>query len=112
MKNLTEKQAKFLRYILEYTLENFYQPSWKEIGFHMGISGAGNGVRDYLYQLDRKGYLECPNGDRIPRALIIHDKAFSWYLTQEISGTRAKVAEMLLRLRGVIRVKDADSRTQ
>lgn len=55
-RGLTRRQEGILKYIINYTLTNFYQPTIREIGDRFGISST-NGVTDHLKSLERKGYI-------------------------------------------------------
>jgi repressor LexA len=69
---LTERQEQCLRFIVQFTFENLYQPSLREIADHMGINST-NGVNDHLRALQRKGYLVM--AERSARALELKDSA-------------------------------------
>lgn len=68
MPDLTERQAAILRYIIDTTARNDYQPSVREIGKAFGI-GSPNGVWCHLKALSAKGYLVL--GEDRARALRV-----------------------------------------
>lgn len=55
-KELTDRQAKIYRYIVEYIGENHYPPTVREIAEAFDISST-NGVSEHLRALIRKGFL-------------------------------------------------------
>ncbi len=54
---ITPKQKKLLEYIYEFTVENGYAPSQREIANHFGWKSLGT-VQDYLKKLIAKGLLK------------------------------------------------------
>ena len=75
MKNpdLTPRQKLIIEYIVQFTFENLFQPTIREIGAHFGIVST-NGVSDHLKALHRKGYLTLRDHPD-SRALYLTDKA-------------------------------------
>lgn len=55
--NLTDKQQKILDYLINYTSENGFPPTLREIGKDFKIKST-NGVNDHLIALERKGYIK------------------------------------------------------
>lgn len=55
MKQLTEKQKKVLEFITEYTKENGYPPSIREVGGHFGILWPA--ARGHMKSLEKKGFI-------------------------------------------------------
>jgi len=55
-----------LDFINHYITDRGYPPTLREIGSHMGIRST-NGVKDHLYALERKGYIE--RDERTARAI-------------------------------------------
>lgn len=55
MKTLTERQREVLDYIAQFTDDNVYPPTVREIGEHFGISLRA--VQDHIAALQKKGYL-------------------------------------------------------
>ena len=54
--SLTKRQQEILDFIIDFTDENGYQPSYREIGEHFGIKST-RGVSDHIEALIRKGCL-------------------------------------------------------
>ncbi len=54
---LTEKQKKVLSFIDQFTRENGYPPSVREIGTAVGLTSTAT-VHGYLERLEKKGYLD------------------------------------------------------
>ncbi|MBR6154536.1 MAG: repressor LexA [Treponema sp.] len=55
MKNLTDRQREVLIFIAQFTEDNVYPPTVREIGEHFGISLRA--VQDHVAALQKKGYL-------------------------------------------------------
>lgn len=55
MKGITDRQKEVLNYISEFTEENSYPPTVREIGDHFGISLRA--VQDHIAALQKKGFL-------------------------------------------------------
>ena len=55
MKGLTDRQRQVLEFIADFTEENVYPPTVREIGEHFGISLRA--VQDHMAALQKKGYL-------------------------------------------------------
>ena len=55
MKQITERQQEVLNFISDFTRENHYPPTVREIGDHFGISLRA--VQDHIAALQKKGYL-------------------------------------------------------
>ena len=55
MKSLTERQREVLDFIAQFTDDNVYPPTVREIGDHFGISLRA--VQDHIAALQKKGYL-------------------------------------------------------
>lgn len=55
MKNLTDRQREVLNYIAQFTEDNVYPPTVREIGEHFGVSLRA--VQDHLSALQKKGYI-------------------------------------------------------
>lgn len=69
MKNLTERQREVLDFIAQFTDDNVYPPTVREIGEHFGISLRA--VQDHIAALQKKGYLsQCQKRSRSIRVLI------------------------------------------
>jgi repressor LexA len=67
----TEKQQRILDVIREYTAENGYPPSVREIGERVGLSSSST-VQSHLKTLERHGLLW--RDPTKPRALVPHDR--------------------------------------
>lgn len=91
--DLTERQTEVLTFLRDFTEENGYPPTLKEIGTHLGIRNP-NGTRNHLLALERKGFIE-KGADR-SRALRMTPK--SRFLAKSIAGLK----ERIRRHRGVI----------
>lgn len=69
MKNLTERQREVLDFIAQFTEDNVYPPTVREIGENFGISLRA--VQDHIAALQKKGYLsQCQKRSRSIRVLI------------------------------------------
>ncbi|MBP5751486.1 MAG: repressor LexA, partial [Treponema sp.] len=55
MKNLTDRQREVLIFIAQFTEDNVFPPTVREIGEHFGISLRA--VQDHVAALQKKGYL-------------------------------------------------------
>ena len=55
MKGITDRQQQVLNYIVDYTEENSYPPTVRDISEHFGISLRA--VQDHIAALQKKGYL-------------------------------------------------------
>lgn len=84
MEELTKRQREIIEFIVQYTFENLYQPTFKEIGQHCQIMST-NGVNDHIKALRRKGYLGEASG---PRAFRLTDRALR--LVKENGKLRAR----------------------
>jgi SOS-response transcriptional repressor LexA len=92
--DLTVRQERCLRYIVQYTFEHLYQPSLREIAAYMSI-GSTNGVDDHLRALQRKGYLTIRG--RSARALVLNDSALLFVRCSEDLRARPIVVQHLRR---------------
>ncbi|MCI1207994.1 MAG: transcriptional repressor LexA [Treponema sp.] len=69
MKQITARQKEVLTFISDFSEENAYPPTVREIGEHFGISLRA--VQDHVAALQRKGYLSlCQKRSRSMRVLI------------------------------------------
>ena len=69
MRSLTERQRMILNFIAQYTDDNTYPPTVREICDHFKISLRA--VQDHIFALERKGYLSSePKKSRSFRVLI------------------------------------------
>lgn len=84
MEGLTKRQREVIEFIVQYTCEHLYQPTFKEIGQACSIMST-NGVNDHIKALRRKGYLGKP-GNR--HAFELTDKALC--LVKETGKLRAR----------------------
>ena len=57
---VTEKQARCLRFILDYFLENRFYPTQREVALAMDV--RSNTAEMYLQPLEQKGYLQREPG--------------------------------------------------
>lgn len=60
LKKLSSRQQDLLRFIVQYLLKNFYQPTMREIceAFNWGST---NSVSDHLKAIAEKGWLKLPD---------------------------------------------------
>ena len=65
---LANRQSRMFDFIVRSTVENGFQPSYREIGNHLGIRSP-NGVMCHLKALERKGYIEMSGRSRALRIL-------------------------------------------
>lgn len=79
---MTEKQKELLIWILQYTVNNLYQPSIREMAQRFGISVRA--TYDMLKGLEQKGYV---SNSGCSRALKISDK------TREQFGIIARLTQ-------------------
>ena len=70
---LTKKQREILNYIINYTKEYEYAPSFREIGEEFGLNSPAT-VHAHIQALVKKGYLK--SGFNEPRSLEITKKVF------------------------------------
>jgi repressor LexA len=69
MKQITARQKEVLTFISDFSEENAYPPTVREIGEHFGISLRA--VQDHVAALQKKGYLSlCQKRSRSMRVLI------------------------------------------
>ena len=57
MKELTEKQKKILVYVDEYSKEQGYPPTFREVGEYFDITPRG--AQEHLKAIEKKGYVRC-----------------------------------------------------
>ncbi|MBI4560112.1 MAG: transcriptional repressor LexA [Candidatus Hydrogenedentes bacterium] len=69
--DLTSRQARILRFIVDCIRDNGYPPTIHEIGNRFRIAST-NGVNDHLVALERKGYIKRSSK---ARAIQVTDKA-------------------------------------
>lgn len=83
MKNLTDRQREVLDFIAQFTDENVYPPTVREIGEHFGISLRA--VQDHIAALQKKGYLSlCQKRSRSIRVLIDERKKEPVFYTAKV----------------------------
>lgn len=85
MENLTHRQQEIIEFIVQYTFEHLYQPTFKEIAKKCSIQST-NGVNDHLKALRRKGYLGPSTGSQ--RGMELTDRAL--HLVKMTDKVRAK----------------------
>ncbi len=69
MKQITDRQKEVLNFISDFTKENGYPPTVREIGEHFGISLRA--VQDHIAALQKKGYLsQCQKRARSISVLV------------------------------------------
>lgn len=54
---LTDKQRDVLQYIIDFTMENGYQPSIPEMCLHFGFKST-NAITSHLRLIEKKGYID------------------------------------------------------
>ncbi len=69
---LTPKQKSILDYIVNYTMQRNYSPSFEEIGEEFGLSSVAT-VHEHIGNLERKGYLTREHNQ--PRSIELTDKS-------------------------------------
>ena len=69
---LTIKQKEILEYLVQYTFENLYQPTMREICDHFQIAST-NALSCHLKSMVTKGYIEL--GGQCSRAIKFKDSA-------------------------------------
>ncbi|MER3413817.1 MAG: hypothetical protein C4340_07665 [Armatimonadota bacterium] len=67
-KPLTERQAKVLRYVAEYTKTHGFPPTVREISRHLGVRSTRATIT-HLEALEKKGYISRTSGVRCIRIL-------------------------------------------
>lgn len=70
MKELTSKQLNVLRFIYDFSKENHYPPSIREIVRHLGVKST-NGVNDHLVALARKQCITRCREKQTSRSVVI-----------------------------------------
>lgn len=85
MEELTKRQREIIEFIVQYTFEHLYQPTFKEIARHCQIAST-NAVNDHLIALRRKGYIGEPKANM--RAFELTDRALC--LVKENGKLRAR----------------------
>ena len=69
MKQITDRQREVLTFISDFTEENAYPPTVREIGEHFGVSIRA--VQDHIAALQKKGYISsCQKRSRSLKVLI------------------------------------------
>lgn len=86
---ITAKQARLLAFIVSYIVENFYPPTFDEIGLEMGIT-TPNGVRCGVDSLIKKGYLSSTHG--LSRTLRPAGMKLAKSFTKTAEGRRLREA--------------------
>lgn len=72
MQTLTKRQREVIEYIVQYTFEHLYQPSFREICEHLKVTST-NSIATHLEALDRKGYIKYKRKNA--RALELTDRS-------------------------------------
>jgi repressor LexA len=78
-KNLTKRQKEILNYIINYTKEHDYAPSFREIGAEFGLSSPAT-VHKHIEALRQKGFLKSDFNS--PRSMELTSKV--WKLSKSI----------------------------
>lgn len=92
-RNITPKQQAFLDFLVAFTNENGYWPSYREIGDHFGYISP-NSTTQNIRALLRKGYLTRTEGgyaftDRLPPLLPPARVALENYLNYVLADLQA-----------------------
>jgi repressor LexA len=74
---LTPKQKDVLNYIVEYTHEHEYAPSYREIASALRLASPST-VHVHVQALRQRGYLQEGDADRGNRDLVPTDRAVRW----------------------------------
>lgn len=75
--SLTPKQKDVLNYIVEYTHEHEYAPSYREIASALRLASPST-VHVHVQALRQRGYLQEGDADRGNRDLVPTDRAVRW----------------------------------
>lgn len=92
---LTKRQKQLLEYIVQYTFENLFQPSFREICDHMEIAST-NGVADHLRAIQRKGYIVLSDPPTA-RAIVFRDESLRLVKSSDHLRARPILAEHLVK---------------
>lgn len=93
-KPLTERQAKVLRFISEYTQTHGFPPTVREISRHLGVSSTRASIT-HLEALEKKGYISRTSGVRAIRILDRRQSAEGEVVMLPLLGTIAAGAPIL-----------------
>jgi repressor LexA len=93
-KPLTPKQKEVLEYLVQYTFENLYQPSIREMCEHFKVAST-NAMSTHLQALARKGYIEM--GNLSSRALKFSDKALRFVKSSDHLRARPIILDYLVK---------------
>lgn len=66
---LTNRQREIFNFMVGFTLENFYQPSYRDVSEHFGYSGK-TGALSHIRALEKKGLITLV--DQRSRAIEFH----------------------------------------
>lgn len=69
MPRTTDKDQKILEFVRQFTYENGFAPSVREIGAAVGLSSTAS-VSYHLQQLQKKGLLQSADGKGRKRAVV------------------------------------------
>lgn len=76
---LTKRQKQIIDFINEFTEENGYSPSYREIGDHFGLSSTAT-VCEHIQTLQEKGYLKIDPNEARSIEIIENEKASAVFL--------------------------------
>lgn len=78
--SLTKRQKQIIDFIQEFTEENGYAPSYREIGDHFGLSSTAT-VAEHVQSLQNKGYLKMDPNEARSIEIIDDEKAAAIFLS-------------------------------
>jgi repressor LexA len=93
-KPLTTKQKEVLEYLVQYTFENLYQPSIREMCDHFKVSST-NAMSTHLRALASKGYIEM--GESSSRALKFSDRALRFVKSSDYLRAKPIILDGLVK---------------
>ena len=77
--SLTKRQKQIIDFINQFTEENGYSPSYREIGDHFGLSSTAT-VCEHIQTLEEKGYLKTDPNEARSIEIIENEKASAVFL--------------------------------
>lgn len=93
-KPLTARQKEILEYVVQYTFENLYQPSIRELCDHFKMAST-NAMSAHLKALANKGYIEM--GNLSSRALKFSDRALRLVKSSDNLRARPIILDYLVK---------------
>jgi repressor LexA len=77
--SLTKRQKQIIDFINQFTEDNGYAPSYREIGDHFGLSSTAT-VCEHIQTLEEKGYLKTDPNEARSIEIIENEKASAVFL--------------------------------